>query len=216
MFTRHFEENNSFYRLPYFNNAEDKDYWFYSEGITGYSKNEFEFSLFDPTSKTGPTQGDTIHINSVSFANGTFHFSALRLPYLFKYTNNSLISAGSIPAGTHNTQVFEKGVILNNTENNCVNVLDNTGNVTTSYPIVQYQEKDLLMKDLPADHARQGFARGLCFKDDLIITGSSPATVSVYTLGQASPIKSINLTMDVRNAIHGLEIWPFSTEHIFD
>ena len=66
------------------------------------------------------------------------------------------------------------------------------------------------MNDLPKDHARQAFGRGLCVaNNNLIIGGSSPATISVYQLGQPVALKTVNLTMDVRNSIHGLEIYPF-------
>jgi hypothetical protein len=66
------------------------------------------------------------------------------------------------------------------------------------------------MSHLPQDHVRQGFARGLCvWNDELIIAGSSPATISVYRLGQPEVLKTVTITMDIRNAIHGLEIWPF-------
>jgi hypothetical protein len=44
--------------------------------------------------------------------------------------------------------------------------------------------------------------------DGLIIVGSSPATISVYRRGERRPCRSINLTMDVRNSIHGLELEP--------
>jgi hypothetical protein len=45
--------------------------------------------------------------------------------------------------------------------------------------------------------------------EGLIAGGSSPATVSVYDLNNSKTLKTINLTMDVRNTIHGLEVWPF-------
>ena len=63
---------------------------------------------------------------------------------------------------------------------------------------------------LPQDHARQAFGRGLCvLGEGLIAGGSSPATVSVYDLSVPRALKTINLTMDVRSTIHGLEVWPF-------
>ena len=63
---------------------------------------------------------------------------------------------------------------------------------------------------LSEDYARSGFVRGLCVTaDGLIIVGSSPATITVNKLGMSEPIKVVNLSMDIRNAIHGLEIWPF-------
>ena len=58
--------------------------------------------------------------------------------------------------------------------------------------------------------ARQGFARGLAeLSDSLVAGGSSPSTVSVYDLPRNERLLSVNLTMDVRNAIHGLEVWPY-------
>ena len=84
------------------------------------------------------------------------------------------------------------------------------GGTIHSHAIPHYPRDALLMSHVPQDHARQGFARGLCVHgDDLLIGGSSPATVTAYTLGSPEPVKSVNITMDVRNAIHGLEIWPF-------
>ncbi|MCP4411644.1 MAG: hypothetical protein GY808_03620, partial [Gammaproteobacteria bacterium] len=58
--------------------------------------------------------------------------------------------------------------------------------------------------------ARQGFGRGLCsYAERFIIGGSSPSTISIYDMENGLTIDTINLTMDIRNAIHGLEIWPY-------
>jgi hypothetical protein len=43
--------------------------------------------------------------------------------------------------------------------------------------------------------------------EGLIAGGSSRATVSVYDTSEV--VRTINLTMDVRNTIHSLEVWPF-------
>jgi hypothetical protein len=43
----------------------------------------------------------------------------------------------------------------------------------------------------------------------VVAGGSSPSTVSVYDLAANERLLSVNLTMDVRNAIHGLEVWPY-------
>ena len=59
--------------------------------------------------------------------------------------------------------------------------------------------------------ARQGFGRGLCpVGDRFVAGGSSPSTVSLYDLDSNQKVGSVNLTMDIRNAIHGLELWPYS------
>jgi hypothetical protein len=40
--------------------------------------------------------------------------------------------------------------------------------------------------------------------------GSSPATVTLYRFDPPEVLTSVNISMDVRNAVHGLEIWPFA------
>jgi hypothetical protein len=58
--------------------------------------------------------------------------------------------------------------------------------------------------------ARQGFGRGLCvLSDTLVAAGSSPTTVAVHDLDAGRQVAAINVTMDVRNAAHGLAVWPF-------
>ena len=59
--------------------------------------------------------------------------------------------------------------------------------------------------------ARQGFGRGLCvINDHLVAAGSSPSTISVFDLTSGNTVFSVNFSMDIRNAIHGLEIWPYA------
>ena len=43
----------------------------------------------------------------------------------------------------------------------------------------------------------------------MVIGGSSPATVSAFDFDSGELLARVNVTMDVRNAIHGLEVWPF-------
>jgi hypothetical protein len=99
--------------------------------------------------------------------------------------------------------------LLNHTAGNRVAFLNRRGKQIESFPIKRYSEQQLAMNHLPEDHARPSFGRGLATWDDLIIGGSSPATISVYRLGQSGTLKAVNVSLDVRNAIHGLAIWPF-------
>ena len=58
--------------------------------------------------------------------------------------------------------------------------------------------------------ARQGYGRGLYpVGDRFLAAGSSPATITLYDLETNMAVGSVNLSMDVRNAIHGLEVWPY-------
>ena len=59
--------------------------------------------------------------------------------------------------------------------------------------------------------ARQGFARGLCVLSDTRRRGRIVAVdrFGLRPAARTSALLSVNLTMDVRNAIHGLEVWPY-------
>jgi len=59
--------------------------------------------------------------------------------------------------------------------------------------------------------ARPSFGRGLCvIKDRLVAAGSSPSTIAVHDLESGETALTVTLSTDVRNAIHGLEVWPFN------
>ena len=59
--------------------------------------------------------------------------------------------------------------------------------------------------------ARQAFARGLCVvDDDVVACGSSPSTITLHRLADGAKPRMATLTHDVRNAIHGLDVWPFA------
>ena len=79
-------------------------------------------------------------------------------------------------------------------------------------PVPAYETADLMHTEADASGiARPGFARGLCVvSDTLVAGGSSPSTVSLYDLKANCRLWSVNLTKDVRNAIHGLAVWPYA------
>ena len=164
--------------------------------------------IFDPNANDGPSLADTLHINNVFYEEDNLYFSGVNLGTILAIKGNRLRSVAKIPFKTHNARPFKKGILVNDTANNQILWLDMKGNVIESFKIKNYEKEELLMSHFPQDHARQGFGRGLCVEDDLIIGGSSPATISIYKLRSGrQPIKTINIAMDVRNAIHGLEIW---------
>jgi len=58
--------------------------------------------------------------------------------------------------------------------------------------------------------ARARFGRGLCVIDEtLVAAGSSPSTIALHDLERARTRGAVTLSHDIRNAIHGLEVWPF-------
>jgi hypothetical protein len=165
--------------------------------------------IFDPNLGGGPADSNTCHLNSVFYEGGLLFVSGTRCVHLLAINGSKLSSHFRIIYGTHNARPFGEGVLLNDTRNNRVTYLARRGE-SVSFPIKRYDERQLLNAHLPQDHARQAFGRGLCILGEgLIAGGSSPATVSVYDLNTSEVLRTINLTMDVRDTIHGLEVWPF-------
>ena len=174
------------------------------------SDNRLYFNIFDPNQQHGPGLGDTIHVNNVFVSDRRLFVASLNIPDLLYIDEDKLYIYAPIPAGSHNARPFCEGVLLNDTAAEKVTYLDMQGIVQSSFPVIRYRDDELEMGHLPMDHARQAFARGLCVTNDgWIIGGSSPSTLSAYWLDKPSAIKVVNLTMDVRNSVHGLGIWPF-------
>jgi hypothetical protein len=165
---------------------------------------------FDPNTKGGPKAADTVHLNAVVARNGALYCSGTGLGCLIRIDGNHIARYTRIPFGTHNAQPYRDGVLMHSTKHDVICYADCQGNVREEWQVRTYDEKTLLNNHLPSDYARQGFGRGLCItKTGSIIAGSSPATISRYEHGDPYPKQSINLTLDVRYTIHGLEIYPY-------
>jgi hypothetical protein len=170
----------------------------------------YSVRLFDPGRPGGPPAKDTAHLNNVWVHDGALLVSGTGLHHLLKIVDQAAMPFARIPRGTHNAQPFRDGVLVNHTAGNQIAHLDHRGRLRTSFPIVRYDERKLINASLPSDHARQAFGRGLCTWDGrFVIGGSSPATISAFDFETGAVVARVNLTMDVRNAVHGLEVWPF-------
>lgn len=173
------------------------------------SKNKsMQFEQYQPIEPYGPQEGNSLHINNVSRDHEGLYVSGRNAPFLFRINHNHMDKISEIPMGTHNTMKFKHGYLFNDTNSDQVVFTSRYDYASIGVPC--YSEDELLNIDLGDELvARQSFGRGLCqFKDDIILAGSSPSTISAYDLSSRSIIKSVNISMDVRNAIHGLEIWP--------
>ncbi|MQC27341.1 MAG: hypothetical protein DWG76_07855 [Chloroflexi bacterium] len=167
---------------------------------------------FDPNAEPPlPLVGkDSLHINNVHVSEGVVYVSGTRARHIFSIADGKLGVYARVPFSAHNAQPHRGGVLINDTARARLAFLDRRGRLQTEYPVHAYPADQL--ENVPASErlARQGFARGLAFTDGgLLIAGSSPATINVFEWGHPQPLKTITLTHDVTNAIHGLEIWPF-------
>ena len=166
---------------------------------------------FDPRSDMGPRPVNNYHINMVHVDNTGIYLSGLRTQALLHIDKNMEVSkVCSLPAGAHNARPYREGVLFNDTESDCIRYAGRNGK-DLAFKVVTYDEADIEFAGIDESHiARQGFSRGLCpIGDRLVAGGSSPSTISLYDLQSEQKVASVNLTMDIRNAIHGLEPWPY-------
>ncbi|MEM1403676.1 MAG: hypothetical protein AAGG55_10130 [Pseudomonadota bacterium] len=169
----------------------------------------FGLRRFDPQSDDGPLLLNKLHLNNVFCNSGGMYISGIRTQALLRFDGERLSVMATLPAGVHNAQPFLEGVLFNDTQNDAVRF--ESPDTRKAYRVPRYAPHKLTHTDLDDTNiARQGFGRGLCAIDENhIAAGSSPSTISLYDLREQRPQQVVSLTMDVRNAIHGLELWPY-------
>ena len=172
----------------------------------------FRGSIFDPRGQGGPLMLNKLHLNNVHCAKGGMYITGLRTGGMLLFNGKDLQMAVELPAGTHNARPFRDGVLFNDTDADALRYSGRgEGLEDRTMPVPRYDPQTLLNRDMDQSKvARQGFARGLCVLSDSVVAGgSSPSTISVYDLPANKRLLSVNLSMDVRNAIHGLAVWPY-------
>lgn len=171
----------------------------------------FRTREFDPFMDDGPPPHDLYHINNVWCEGGRVYIGGVRLTQILELKDDgSVVPYAPVPEWTHNARPFRMGCLYNSTEQDAVVWADRKGKALVSMKVPHHPEGQLVNANLPRDIARQGFARGLCVSESgLVIAGSSPSTIAVHDLIARKTIKRVTVTMDVRHAPHGLEIWPF-------
>ncbi len=168
------------------------------------------FRAYDPSAPGGPEPADTSHVNNVFVRDGEIYTCGTKLSALWRIDAPRLQKYAATPFGTHNTRPFRDGVLFNHTKTDRIAYATRDGRVLRSVQLPTYRDENLEHADLPSDLARPTFGRGLTVLDDgRLVGGSSPATVTVYDIDAEETVRSVNITMDVRNAVHGLEVWPY-------
>jgi hypothetical protein len=164
---------------------------------------------YDPARSDGPALADTTHVNNACVHEGVLLVSGVRLKSILAIGRSGHSDFAPVPEWTHNARPYRDGIIFNSTAEDAVCFASRTGEILKRFPIPRYPEEQLLKADLPDDFARQAFARGLVATDSgLIIAGSSPSTVTAWDFDSGHQLATVNFGMDVRNAPHGLAIWP--------
>ena len=166
---------------------------------------------FDPRSDMGPRPVNDYHVNMVHVDSTGIYLSGLHTNALLHLNSKMEVSeVSNLPAAAHNARPYRDGLLFNDTASNCVRYVGRDGR-NQAFKIITYDEADIEFAGVDDSKvARQGFGRGLCpVGDRFVAGGSSPSTISLYDLESNQIVGSVNLTMDIRNAIHGLEPWPY-------
>ena len=170
----------------------------------------FQGSPFDPLGMTGPAPGNRLHLNNVYCDDVGLFLSGLKTGALVRFDGRSLRRVASLPRGLHNARPFTDGVLFNDTAADRVRLV--LPDRELSFAVPQIDAALLTHTDLDDSYiARAGFARGLCVIDDaLVAAGSSPSTIALHDIRRGSTRSVVTLSHDIRNAIHGLEVWPYA------
>ena len=171
---------------------------------------------FDPKTDAGPPPKNQLHINFVDCSAAGLSFAGLRTRGIISLAPGaSLQPQVELPEGVHNACLTDDGVIFNDTAANFLRYVRRDGE-ERRFPFPVYARDELEFAGIDDSKvARQGFGRGLCLIDDrLVAAGSSPSTVSVFDLASGQSVMSVNFSKDIRNAIHGLEVWPYPVPSI--
>lgn len=166
---------------------------------------------YDPSAGAGLRPVNDFHLNMVFVDNTGIYFSGLRTNALLHLNDRMEVSeVCNLPLGTHNARPWKDGVLFNDTASDCVRYVE-TGGSESAYAIHSYDESEIEFAGIDDSKvARQAFGRGLCpVGDRFVAAGSSPSTITLYDLETDQKVGFVNLSMDIRNAIHGLEVWPY-------
>ena len=166
---------------------------------------------FDPRGNYGPRPSNEFHINMVHVDHEGIFFCGLKMDALLHLNSRMEVTeVCNLPTGTHNARPWKNGVIFNDTASDCVRFVGRDG-TEKAFKVPSYDESLIEYAGIDDSKiARQAFGRGLCpVGDRFLAAGSSPSTITLYDLETGQRVGSVNLSMDVRNAIHGLEVWPY-------
>ena len=182
---------------------------FVSSLYLGISAQGYRLMAFDPLSSLGPKPCNKLHLNSVTCNAQGVHFSGRKSTHLFSLIKGKFIARAVLPLGSHNAQPFNDGIIYNDTEHDALCFIKQQRKYTS--PVPTYPTQDIFNIDKYLSHvARPSFGRGLTLLNDgKVAAGSSPSTIAIHDIENNEIVSQINISMDVRNAIHGLAVWPF-------
>ena len=153
-----------------------------------------------------------LHLNNVHCTQGGMYLTGLKTGGMLLFNGREVQMAVELPPGTHNARPFRDGVLFNDTEANAAALRRRgEGREDRAMSVPRYPDESLLNRDLDQSGDRAPGLRARARR--ALGHAGGRRLVAVHGLGLRPAanerVLSVNLTMDVRNAIHGLEVWPF-------
>jgi hypothetical protein len=203
-----FLTSTGFDSILVFDIEKEKFHWGLYVETEGY---QFTGSAFDPGNDDGPLMLNKLHINSVTANDNGLYFAGLKTGGLLHFNGKRVNMSATLPPGTHNAQPYQDGVLFNDTNANMVRYASRDAAEDRAFRVPSIPDHHITGKNLDdSPIARASFGRGLCIvKEGLIATGSSPSTVALHDLKSGETVLQVTLSTDIRNAIHGLDVWNF-------
>ena len=167
---------------------------------------------FDPLGDEGPMMLNKLHINNVFCNRHGMYISGLRTVGMLHFGGETITMSAELPPGSRNARPFRDGVLFNDTQADVLRYAGRgDGEEDRAMPVPECDPEKMTHREAAdGELARPGFARGLCvLSDGVVAGGAAPSTVSLYNLQGNERLGSVQLSNDVRNTIHGLEVWPF-------
>ncbi len=171
---------------------------------------EYRGRPFNPNSNNGPGEQNELHLNNIYCTTNGMIISGLRTGAALIFNGSTITEWVNLPLGVHNAQPYRDGIVFNDTTANVVRYV--TPENQCAFKVPAYSAEQLTHTDMDDSRtARQAFGRGLCTLDNgIIAAGSSPSTITLHDIDNLKTLSAITLTYDIRNAIHGLEVWPYT------
>ena len=159
--------------------------------------------------RAGSAAGNQLHLNNVFCDGSGMYLSGLKTAGMLRFDGRTLVRVATLPrAFTMPDRIVTVFCSTIHPQTGCA-CSPRAGTSASPFPP---STSRLTHTDLDDSRIARGFGRGLCVLDEhLVAAGSSPSTIApLHDLEQVKTVSVVNLSWDVRNAIHGLELWPFA------
>ena len=164
---------------------------------------------FDPNGDEGPLLINKLGLSNVHCEKGGMYVSGTRTGALLRFSGERVGVRATLPQGALDARPYRDGILFNDTKAGAVRFESPDARVALPLPRFPSHQATHGKPD-NAGNAKPTLGRCLCaIAEREIAAGSSPATISIYDLDAGEAVKAVNLSPDVRQAIHGIEVWPY-------